>query len=259
MIGEFLTVDFEVIPAVTIAFSIQPVVKFTWYWKTMRVTPIKYTPEPELTIASAARVSYSPLSATELMEKLTPERVNSLLSQLIASGHLSPFEHASFTFAIDGVSRVTSHQLVRHRIASYTQQSQRYVSLKDLDYVTPATISAQPEIKAKFQKVVESAHSLYVEMMRAGIPAEDARYVLPSAVETRLVMTMNARELMHACSLRLCSRAQWEINQLFEEMKKEVERVAPRLSVELNPKCYHLGYCDESESCGLFPTLEKAK
>lgn len=225
----------------------------------MQVALINYTPDPELTIAAAARVSSSSSSATKLLKKLTPERVDSLLSQLVSSGHLSPFEHVSFTFAIDGVSRVTSHQLVRHRIASYTQQSQRYVSLKDLDYVTPATISAKPEMKTKYQEAVQSAHQLYLEMMEAGIPAEDARYVLPSAMETRLVMTMNARELMHACSLRLCQRAQWEILQLFEEAKKEVQKVAPRLAVELQPKCYRLGYCDESESCGLFPTLKPAE
>jgi thymidylate synthase (FAD) len=221
------------------------------------VALISYTPDPERTIAAAARVSTSPVGATELMEKLTPEAVDSLLTRLISSGHLSPFEHASFTFAIEGISRVTSHQLVRHRMASYTQQSQRYVSLKEVNYITPATISAKPEWEVRYHDMVRAAHQLYRQMLDAGIPAEDARYVLPQATQTRLVMTMNARELIHVCELRLCLRAQWEIVELFEKVKAEVERVAPRLGAELKPKCYRLGYCDEVESCGIFPTAKE--
>lgn len=218
------------------------------------VALISYTPDPERTIAAAARVSSSAVGAPELMEKLTAEAVNRLIDRLISSGHLSPLEHASFTFAIEGISRVTSHQLVRHRMASYTQQSQRYVSMREFNYITPATIRAKGELEAKYYQVVEDAHRLYLEMLDAGIPAEDARYVLPGAVETRLVMTMNARELIHVCSLRLCLKAQWEIVELFEKIKAEVEKVAPRLGAELKAKCYRLGYCDEAESCGIFPT-----
>ncbi len=220
----------------------------------VKVALISSTPDAEHTIAAAARVSTSPISATELMDKMTPEAVDRLITRLISSGHLSPFEHASFTFAIEGISRVTSHQLVRHRMASYTQQSQRYVSLKGFNYISPATISAKPELEGRYHDIAHAAHQLYLEMLDAGIPAEDARYVLPQAVETRLVMTMNARELVHACSLRLCLKAQWEIIELFEKVKAEVERVAPRLGAELRPKCYRLGYCDEAESCGIFPT-----
>ena len=221
------------------------------------VSLISYTPDPERTIAAAARVSASPVGATEIMKQLTPQAVDRLLTRLLTSGHLSTFEHASFTFAIEGISRVTSHQLVRHRIASFTQQSQRYVSLKEADYITPVTISARPELEAKYHDMARDCHRLYLEMLEAGIPAEDARYVLTSAMETRLVMTMNARELLHACSLRLCLRAQWEIVELFELIKAEVERVAPRLGAELKPKCYRLGYCDEAESCGIFPTAKE--
>ena len=221
----------------------------------MQVALISYTPDSELTIAAAARASSSTTSVKEFLAQLTPKQISDLLKQLISAGHLSPFEHASFTFAISDISRVTSHQLVRHRLASYTQQSQRYVSLKKLGYVTPSTISVHHQMKAKYEEAVQSAHQLYIEMLKAGIPAEDARYVLPQAIETQLVMTMNARELMHACSLRLCLRAQWEIVQLFEKIKEEVQRVAPYIGAELNPKCYRLGYCDEVESCGLFPTL----
>ncbi|MDP2954360.1 MAG: FAD-dependent thymidylate synthase, partial [Chloroflexota bacterium] len=202
-----------------------------------------------------ARLSTSPVSALELRERLTSQQIKHLLDRLVSSGHLSPFEHASFTFAIEGISRATSHQLVRHRLASYTQQSQRYVSLKELHYVTPHTIAAHPEAKRSYDQAMETAHRLYRELMDTGIPAEDARYVLPNAVETRLVMTMNARELMHASSLRLCLRAQWEIVELFENIKIEVQKAAPLIGEELKPKCYHLGYCDEAESCGLIPTL----
>ncbi len=221
------------------------------------VALIAHTPDPERTIAAAARISTSSATATELKAKMTPEAVERLLTRLLSSGHLSPFEHASFTFAIEGISRVTSHQLVRHRMASYTQQSQRYVSLREVDYVTPSTISAKPEWKAKYHDMVHAAHRLYCEMLDAGIPAEDARYVLPNATETRLVMTMNARELMHVCSLRLCLKAQWEIVELFEKVKAEVDKVAPRIGAELKPKCYRLGYCDEAESCGIFPTANE--
>jgi len=218
------------------------------------VVLISHTPDPERTIAAAARVSASPVGAVELLDKLTPDRVDKLIERLISSGHMSVFEHASFTFAIEGISRVTSHQLVRHRLASYTQQSQRYVSLRDFKYITPASVNARSELAGRYHEMVRAAHRLYLEMLDAGIPAEDARYVLPNAAETRLVMTMNARELIHACSLRLCLRAQWEIVELFEHIKAEVEKVAPRLAAELKPKCYRLGYCDETESCGVFPT-----
>lgn len=222
----------------------------------MQVSLINYTPNPELTIVAAARSSASQSTIEELRHKLSPRQINDLLKQLLDSGHLSPFEHASFTFSIEGISRVTSHQLVRHRLASYTQQSQRYVPLKEHHYVTPPTMSRQTDLLAKYQRAVENAHELYSQMLEAGIPAEDARYVLPQAIETQLVMTMNARELLHACSLRLCLRAQWEIVELFERIKAEVERVAPRLGAELKPKCYRLGHCDEPESCGIFPTLK---
>ena len=222
----------------------------------MQVTLISYTPNPEHTIATAARVSTSPSSPIEILERITLGEVENLLKQLLSSGHLSPFEHASFTFAIEGISRVTSHQLVRHRVASYTQQSQRFTPLKKLEYVTPSAISIYSEIESRYHELVKKAYQLYNEMLEKRIPAEDARYILPQAIETKLVMTMNARELMHACSLRLCERAQWEIRKLFEEIKAEVKKVAPFIGAELKPKCYDLGYCNERESCGLFPPKE---
>jgi thymidylate synthase (FAD) len=124
-------------------------------------------------------------------------------------------------------------------------------------YITPKTIGKKKALESKYQDMIDRCHRLYKEMIDAGVPVEDARYVLPGAFETKLVMTMNARELLHACSLRLCLRAQWEIVELFENIKVEVEKVAPRLAAELKPKCYRLGYCDEAESCGLFPTAKE--
>ena len=224
----------------------------------MHVVLLSHTFNPELIIAAAARLSTSSVSASELQEKLSPEQIDKLLKHLLDSGHLSPFEHASFTFSIQGISRVTSHQLVRHRLASYTQQSQRYVSLKKLEYVTPSKISAQTKLRIKYDEAIQASYRLYGEMLEAGIPSEDARYVLPQAVQTQVVVTMNARELMHACSLRLCLRAQWEIIGLFEKIRDEVNKVAPNIGAELKPKCYRLGYCDERESCGLFPTREES-
>jgi len=223
----------------------------------VHVALIRHTPDPELTIVAAARVSASPSKVTEHMAKLAPERVDRLLSQLISMGHHSPLEHASFTFSIEGISRVTSHQLVRHRLASFTQQSQRFLSLKELEYVTPPTIAALPEIRARYAEAVRAAYELYSQMQEAGVPAEDARYVLPSALHTNLVMTMNARELLQTCALRLCLKSQWEIVELFEKAKSEVKKVAPRLGMELRPKCFKLSYCDETTSCGLFPTLDE--
>lgn len=223
----------------------------------VRVTLVRYTPDPELTIAAAARISASPSPVTEHLEKLTPQKADRLLAQLISAGHLSPLEHASFTFSIEGISRVTSHQLVRHRLASYTQQSQRFVSLKNLGYVTPPSIKQRPELLALYQQGIRAAFELYLKLQEAGVPAEDARYLLPSALETHIVMTMNARELITAAGVRLCLKAQWEIIQLFEALKAEVRKVAPRIGEELRPKCYKMGYCDEPHSCGLFPTLNE--
>ncbi len=220
----------------------------------MQVALIRYTPQPEETVAAAARLCYSKVGAMDILDKMEPAQVGKLLDHLLSSGHLSPFEHVSFTFAVEGLSRAASHQLVRHRMASYSQQSQRYVSMKKLDWVTPPKIQRKPELAQAFQEAVEGVQRLYSRMLEEGIPAEDARYILPNAACTNLVMTMNARELIHVCSVRLCLRAQWEIRELFTHVKAEVETASPRIGAELMIKCDRLGYCDEKESCGLYPT-----
>jgi thymidylate synthase (FAD) len=220
----------------------------------MTVALLRYTPNPEHTVAAAARLCYSDVSASQLDEKMSDAQVKRLLSHVIASGHHSTLEHVSFSFAVDGLSRASSHQLVRHRLASYSQQSQRWVAFSQASYVTPPSVSADPQLRRDFEEAVDAAFAAYRRLLEAGVPAEDARYLLPNATTTRLVMTMNARELIHVCSVRLCRRAQWEIRALFEDVKVEVAKVAPIFADYLQPKCVPLGYCDEErESCGFRP------
>ena len=158
---------------------------------------------------------------------------------------------------MDGISRVTSHQLVRHRLASYNQQSQRYVSYTSPEYVVPPSVEKHPELKEEFERAIKGYFESYRRLQEAGIPAEDARYLLPNAITTRLVVTMNVRELMHSCSIRLCTRAQWEIQELFHRMRDEVRQVAPILGSFLMIKCELLGYCDERECCWIRPPKEE--
>lgn len=219
----------------------------------MRVRLVRYTPDPELTIAAAARLCYSNISGAEILQNIKRPAVERLLRQVISSGHLSTLEHASFTFAIDGLSRAASHQLVRHRLASFSQQSQRWVTLREPEYVIPPSVIGREELTKAYEAAVQAAFELYHQLRKAGIPAEDARYVLPNATCTRLVMTMNARELVHVASIRLCTRAQWEIRQLFELIKEEVTNVAPIIGEHLRPKCETMGYCNEAETCGRMP------
>ena len=176
----------------------------------MHVELLYHTPDPERAIATAARLCYAPVGAAELMETMPEERIHSVLATIMESGHFSTLEHASYTFAVDGVSRALTHQLVRHRIASFNQQSQRYVKFKDgVDVVTPGTIASDPERKALFDDAIAVAVSAYEKLLDAGVPAEDARYLLPNAAESKIVITMNVRELLHFFKLRCCNRAQW--------------------------------------------------
>ncbi|MBU2563833.1 MAG: FAD-dependent thymidylate synthase, partial [Actinobacteria bacterium] len=178
----------------------------------MKVNLIKYTREPEKMVAVAARLCYSPVGVDELMDKLGDEDVEKLVRFVIKSGHHSTTEHINFTFAIEGVSRALTHQLVRHRIASYNQQSQRYVKFKDnFEYVTPPSIEKDKDSKKKFDSLISNIHNLYKELLDSGVEAEDARYILPNASETKIIVTMDGRELLHFFTVRCCNRAQWEI------------------------------------------------
>lgn len=217
----------------------------------MQVELLYHTPDPERAIATAARLCYAPVGASELMETMPEERVRSVLSTIMASGHFSTLEHASYTFAIDGVSRALTHQLVRHRLASFNQQSQRYVKFKDgIEVVKPGSVAASPEASAVFDEAMAAAEQAYASLMELGIPAEDARFVLPNAAETKIVVTMNVRELLHFFELRCCNRAQWEIRELALKMLELVKPTAPYVFMDAGASCVR-GTCPEGKmTCG---------
>lgn len=217
----------------------------------MLVTLVQHTPDPEQAVALAARLCYSPVSIGDLRERISAGDIRSFLEKILSLGHHSVLEHASFTFGIEGISRVTTHQLVRHRIASFSQQSQRYVSHKEIfDVVLPPSIASDPELSGKFSALIGEIHHLYGEMVEKGIPAEDARYILPNAAETKILVTMNARELFHFFRLRCCERAQWEIRAMAVEMLKLVKAVAPVIFEKAGPSCLE-GPCPEAGlTCG---------
>ena len=226
----------------------------------MKVNLITHTPEPERAVAMAARLCYSPVGAAELAECLSDEQVAALIAKLSDMGHLSTFEHVSFTFAIEGISRVLTHQLVRHRIASYSQQSQRYVTEHGFEYIVPPSIDGKPAAKAKYEAFMGQVQQLYDELIALGVHQEDARYVLANATETKIVVTMNARSLLHFFEKRCCRRAQWEIRDLANAMLTAVQAVAPRLFAQAGPGCTALGYCPEGEmSCGRIAGISAKK
>lgn len=217
----------------------------------MKVSLIRSTEEPTKAIYTSARTCYSSLSPEEILsEGADRAEMEALIRRVVSSGHYSVLEHVSFSFGVTGMSRACSHQLVRHRIASYSQQSQRYVKAGG-DFVIPPSIEGR--LRGKFEKAVGQVHKLYQAMLAEGIPKEDARYVLPNCTPTNLVITMNLRELIHASSVRLCNRAQWEIRELFSLMKEEVRKADPFLAGLLEPKCEKLGYCPEEDGCGNMP------
>ncbi|NLH95348.1 MAG: FAD-dependent thymidylate synthase [Synergistaceae bacterium] len=211
---------------------------------------ITWTPEADRLVAAAARLCYSPGSASELVSELKAGETDRLLKHLSRSGHLSPFEHASFVFGVDGISRACSHQLVRHRIASFSQQSQRYVRAEKAEVVIPRTVETNPEALPFFREAIRTAYAAYGELLARGVPPEDARYVLPNACETHLVVTMNARELLHFFSLRLCKRAQWEIREVARQMLCLAREKAPGLFAIAGPGCLTRGGCPEERPCG---------
>lgn len=212
----------------------------------MSVILLANTPNPEKIIAAAARLCYAPVGAAELVEEMGNEEAHKLLRTILKSGHLSVCEHASFTFAIEGISRACSHQLVRHRLASYSQQSQRYVKLDKPPMIVPPAIEQRPDLAAEFTTAAASAYMNYQNLLKEGVAAEDARYLLPQAVETKIVVTMNARELLHFFALRTCDRAQWEIRALAEDMLKLVLPVAPTIFAKSGPACIR-GRCPEGK------------
>lgn len=215
----------------------------------MDVTLLYHTPEPERAVATAARLCYAPVGGRELMESLTDEKIRKVLTTIMSSGHFSTLEHASYTFAVEGVSRALTHQLVRHRLASYNQQSQRYVKFKEEPpIVRPASVDTNPEAAQAFDEAIEACWQAYDKLVQAGVPAEDARYILPNACETKIVVTMNIRELMHFFSNRCCNRAQWEIRELAWKMLELVRPTAPFIFRTAGPGCMR-GACPEGKMC----------
>lgn len=216
----------------------------------MKVTLITHTPEPEKVIASAAKLCYSSSDIESLMNGLTTDKIESFIKRLTDLGHQSPLEHCSFTFGIEGVSRALLAQLTRHRIASYSVKSQRYVKEEQFEYITPPEIKRIGDCYDVYEQLMRYCQAAYDHMIERGVSAEDARFVLPNACETKIVMTMNIRSLLHFFELRCCNRAQWEIRQMANMMLDICKEIAPNLFAKAGASCVR-GKCKEGKmSCG---------
>ncbi len=243
----------------------------------MKVTLIAHTPDPERIVASAAQLCYRDSNINSMMEGLDEERASGFVEMLADIGHESPLEHVSFTFGIEGVSRTFLAQITRHRIASYSVQSQRYVKKSEFVYITPPEIENIPEAKAMYEKSMNDALETYnaladmlekkhfEDFLKSGMSEkqarskaekkaiEDARFVLPNACETKMAVTMNARSLINFFSLRCCNRAQWEIKAVADEMLRLCCSVAPSVFRYAGPSCVKCGKCPEGKmTCGKF-------
>lgn len=272
----------------------------------LKVKIIAHTPQPDKVVAQAGKLCYSAVGVDEITQKLTEEEIARYVNMLASIGHESPLEHVSFTFAIEGISRVCTHQIVRHRIASYSQQSQRYVKLEQFEYIVPPAIENNPEAKRIFIEAMERDQKAYDELVDLlledilidkhaadygscireilkenpdAVPdrskvldlyaenflkdyrkaekqaIEDARYVFPNACETKIVITMNARSLLHFFNVRCCNRAQWEIREMATEMLKECKKIAPALFKKAGPDCVY-GKCGEGKMSCKHPRKE---
>jgi len=193
----------------------------------MKIKLINYTPEPDKTCAAAALSCHSQKSVEEILKDISETETKKILEHTISKGHHSVIEHASFTFSISGVSRTLTHQLVRHRIASYSQQSQRFVKLEEPTFVSPPSIENDKDILLEYKSFMETTWKFYNKLIKKNINPEDARFVLPNATTTNITVTMNARELIHFFKLRCAPEAQWEIRQMALKMLKEVKKIAP--------------------------------
>lgn len=234
----------------------------------LKVRLLEVTQNASSLIYAAFRQSYSTEFAANIFEegKEAVDKQAKFLKRMMESGHGSPLEHAKFTFAIKGVSRALTHQLVRYRMASYSQQSQRYVKETDFDYIIPPSIEKDEILKGEFIKVmveIQRSYNRMVERFKGkGIVGEeanqDARFILPQATESKIVVTMNCRELLHFFEERCCTRAQWEIRELANKMLKICKQQLPIIFANAGSKCIRLGYCPEGKgfSCGKYPLKE---
>ncbi len=240
----------------------------------MKVEILSHTPNGDKLIAAAAKLCYSSADIYTVMDGLTPDKTESFLDMLISIGHESPFEHVSVTFGIEGVSRAVLAQITRHRIASFSVQSQRYVNKEHFTYIVPPTVKENPAALAEFVSAMEEDRTHYTKLVKilkadhmvrllsegedekvAEIKAEkaaceDARSVLPNACDTKIIMTMNVRSLYNFFELRCCNRAQWEIRTLAVEMLRQCRVVFPKLFNKAGPPCIK-GSCREGKmTCG---------
>ena len=225
----------------------------------LKVILLEHTPNPEAVVAMAAKLCYSPSDIESLKEKTAAKDQKQFVEKLMEIGHMSPIEHASFTFAVEGISRACSHQLVRHRLASYSQQSQRYVSEEaGFDFIIPPSIKKDGELARYFRDFMNKAQEAYSHIVsrlnEKGLKGEeanqDARFILPNACETKIIITMNARELLHFFKQRCCNRAQWEIRSMAINMLRLVSRTAPAIFRNAGPGCLK-GKCPEGDyTCG---------
>ena len=228
----------------------------------MKVELISYSNLGEQVCGIGARTCTSDKIPTK--EDDTTKALRSALS----SDHESVLEHFTMTFAVSGVSRALTHQLVRHRLASYSQQSQRYVNMDNFEYVTPKSMDDRViaesydffnnrnvyiTMREEYENIMENLRRYYKSMIDAGIQEEDARYILPNACATNIIITVNARELRHIAEERMCARAQWEIRELVTEMVKQAKEVAPTLFADAGTKCEKTHICYERNGCGRYP------
>ncbi len=226
----------------------------------LNVKLLAYTPEPDKVVAMAAKLCYKNLSIDALekeVNSMTQAELEKQISNVIKAGHHSVTEHVCFTFGVEGVSRAMTHQLVRHRIASYSQQSQRYVNANDFNYITPPDIAKDYEKKKLFEDLIKSVP--YKELSDSGIANEDARFVLPNAAETKIIVTMNTRSLYNFFEHRCCNRAQWEIRALADKMLELVKGVAPILFKDAGAFCVSQKQCHERQTCGKYKTIPGAR
>lgn len=232
----------------------------------MKVTLLAHTPNTERLVAAAARLCYSADDAATIMDEMCDHDAEKQIKLLQSIGHESPIEHVGFTFAIEGVSRSLLAQITRHRLASFSVRSQRYVNMDNSDYVTPDAIESNALIDSLYEAFMKTSKDIYrqisdmlqLKYIESGMDPksatkkaiEDARYVLPNATCTSMVMTMNARELLHFFRLRCCNRAQWEIREVADEMLKQCKEVAPTIFANAGAPCVS-GKCPEGRmSCG---------
>lgn len=231
----------------------------------LNVVLLRHTPEPEEVVAMAAKLCYSASGMEDLKQKIETKDQEAFVERLASIGHLSPVEHISFTFGIEGISRACSHQLVRHRVASYSQQSQRYVREEQFDFIIPPSIKQDAALIQEYKKFMADAQENYTRVLKRlealGLRGEagqqDARYLLPNAAETKIIVTMNARELLHFFRVRTCNRAQWEIRAMAERMLALAKTTAPTIFEKSGPGCLYAACPEGTMTCGKIEEVRK--